>query len=208
MPIRPNAFKDAAAALWDLLDDIDTLDDSCRGDDAAFRAQVRTVQEKREAWAVSPDAQRLVWNVLDWHHFSIFGAHELHYAGEVRARVSKVGPKSAGAEPTYTLCMGNLASFARGDGVKTECDSLAEAMQRAETQVRCDGALPEVPGQPDPFDVAELKDSHPDDLAGTIEKHIALLESMRNDELSDLAASGDAIARRIYGERLKARGGD
>lgn len=56
----------------------------------------------------------------------------------------------------------------------------------------------------DPFDIAELKDSHPDDLAGTIEKHVVLLESMKDDELSDLAASGDSLARRIYGERLKA----
>jgi len=33
--------------LWRLLDDIDTLDDACRGDDACFRALVRDVQRKR-----------------------------------------------------------------------------------------------------------------------------------------------------------------
>lgn len=53
--------------------------------------------------------------------------------------------------------------------------------------------------------VGELRDSHPDDLAYTPAKHVALLESMADDELSDLAASGDSTAHRIYGERLKAR---
>jgi hypothetical protein len=37
------------AALWALLDDIDTLDDICRGDDAAFRERVRSYQRKRFA---------------------------------------------------------------------------------------------------------------------------------------------------------------
>ena len=41
-------------ALWQLLDDIDTLDDACRDDDAAFRERVRAVQKKR--WDVhNPD---------------------------------------------------------------------------------------------------------------------------------------------------------
>jgi hypothetical protein len=35
------------AMLWALLDDIDTLDDACRADDAAFRDLVRVVQRKR-----------------------------------------------------------------------------------------------------------------------------------------------------------------
>jgi hypothetical protein len=33
--------------LWDLLDDIDTLDDACRADDSAFRAAVRKLQKRR-----------------------------------------------------------------------------------------------------------------------------------------------------------------
>ena len=132
-----NPFKNAAAALWDLLDDIDTLDDSCRDDDAAFRARVRVIQEKREAWAVSPDAQHLVWNVLDWHHFPTFGDHELHYAGELRAKVTRLGPAAAGDVPSHRVSIG---------GVATECGSLSEAMEYAENQVRCDGDLPEVPG--------------------------------------------------------------
>lgn len=37
-------------ALWQLLDDIDTLDDSCREFDLAFRDLVREVQKKR--WAI------------------------------------------------------------------------------------------------------------------------------------------------------------
>jgi len=33
--------------LWRMLDDIDTLDDACRDNDAAFRALVRDIQRKR-----------------------------------------------------------------------------------------------------------------------------------------------------------------
>lgn len=53
--------------------------------------------------------------------------------------------------------------------------------------------------------MAELKDSHPGDLKATIEKATALLESMPDDELSDLASSGHSLAHRIYGERLMRR---
>jgi hypothetical protein len=42
-------YKDAARRLWMLLDDIDTLDDACRADDAAFRKHAREVQRKRFA---------------------------------------------------------------------------------------------------------------------------------------------------------------
>lgn len=35
--------------LWALLDDIDTLDDACRGDDSLFRKLARDVQQKRFA---------------------------------------------------------------------------------------------------------------------------------------------------------------
>ena len=33
--------------LWKLLDDIDTLDDACRSDDARFRSLARKMQQKR-----------------------------------------------------------------------------------------------------------------------------------------------------------------
>lgn len=36
-----------AVALWDLLDDIDTLDDACRQDDHSFREATRTTQRRR-----------------------------------------------------------------------------------------------------------------------------------------------------------------
>lgn len=36
-----------ALFLFDRLDDIDTLDDACKGDDALFRAEVRKVQRRR-----------------------------------------------------------------------------------------------------------------------------------------------------------------
>lgn len=36
-----------AFQLWGLLDDIDTLDDACRANDAAFRRLAREIQRKR-----------------------------------------------------------------------------------------------------------------------------------------------------------------
>lgn len=50
----------AASSLWKLLDDIDTLDDSCRDDDAMFRKKVREVQQRRFEFA-SSDGYRLFW---------------------------------------------------------------------------------------------------------------------------------------------------
>ena len=35
------------AALWRILDDIDTLDDACKGDDALFRRSVYAMQRRR-----------------------------------------------------------------------------------------------------------------------------------------------------------------
>ena len=40
-------YEKAARFLFDRLDDIDTLDDACKGDDHAFREQVRRVQRRR-----------------------------------------------------------------------------------------------------------------------------------------------------------------
>lgn len=33
--------------LWDLLDDVDTMDDACRSSDSVFRLNVREIQKKR-----------------------------------------------------------------------------------------------------------------------------------------------------------------
>jgi hypothetical protein len=41
------AMQAKIVKLWALLDDIDTLDDACRGDDSLFRKLVRVVQQKR-----------------------------------------------------------------------------------------------------------------------------------------------------------------
>lgn len=43
----PSPKLGVADFLFKLLDDIDTLDDACRGDDKAFRARVREVQRRR-----------------------------------------------------------------------------------------------------------------------------------------------------------------
>jgi hypothetical protein len=40
-------WRNAAWQLWKLLDDIDTLDDACKGDDAAFRKSCYEKQRKR-----------------------------------------------------------------------------------------------------------------------------------------------------------------
>jgi hypothetical protein len=40
-------MEEIAQFLWSLLDGIDTLDDACGGNDAAFREQVRKVQQRR-----------------------------------------------------------------------------------------------------------------------------------------------------------------
>jgi hypothetical protein len=40
-----------ALQLWKLLDDIDTLDDACKGNDEVFRDHVQKIQKKR-------------WNIL------------------------------------------------------------------------------------------------------------------------------------------------
>lgn len=40
-------WEERARKLWQLLDDIDTLDDSCRSDDQAFRSLTREVQRQR-----------------------------------------------------------------------------------------------------------------------------------------------------------------
>jgi hypothetical protein len=54
-------FRASAEALWKLLDDISTLDDVCREDDAAFRNAVRKVQQERGQYAESHDGHTLVW---------------------------------------------------------------------------------------------------------------------------------------------------
>jgi|TARA_R110000737_G_scaffold90642_3_gene122931 hypothetical protein len=40
-------WESQARFLWDLLDNIDTLDDACKGDDLAFRSHARTQQARR-----------------------------------------------------------------------------------------------------------------------------------------------------------------
>ncbi len=44
-------WEEVARFLWVLLDNIDTLDDACKDDDAAFRKQTRVQQKKR--WLIS-----------------------------------------------------------------------------------------------------------------------------------------------------------
>ena len=45
--------------LWMLLDDIDTLDDACRGDDARFRKRAYQIQQKRHD-IIGSDGYRLI----------------------------------------------------------------------------------------------------------------------------------------------------
>ncbi len=50
----------AAKFLWQLLDDIDSLDDSCRDDDKLFRERVRALQKRRFDVGDS-DGYEVVW---------------------------------------------------------------------------------------------------------------------------------------------------
>ena len=50
-----------AEALWQLLDNIDTLDDSCRDNDAAFRRSAVRLSKMRFEMADS-DGYSLTWN--------------------------------------------------------------------------------------------------------------------------------------------------
>lgn len=47
--------------LWQLLDDISSMDDLCKGNDAAYRKNVRRIAEKRHNVAFSEDGYTLVW---------------------------------------------------------------------------------------------------------------------------------------------------
>jgi hypothetical protein len=53
-------FKEAAVRLWQLLDDIDSLDDGCRGNDPAFRELVREKIQKRYQFAEA-DGYAIIW---------------------------------------------------------------------------------------------------------------------------------------------------
>ena len=54
--------KEQLFKLWRMLDDIDTLDDACRDNDAAFRALVRDIQRKRFEVLTGEDFHAL-WRV-------------------------------------------------------------------------------------------------------------------------------------------------
>jgi len=60
-PSVPEQVSDLeiATRLWQLLDDIDTLDDSCRDNDALFRERVREIQKRRHLYLTSLDGQTL-----------------------------------------------------------------------------------------------------------------------------------------------------
>jgi hypothetical protein len=52
--------RGVAEALWQLLDNIDTLQDVCKSDDVAFRRLVQRHHEKRHEYLTS-DGYRLYW---------------------------------------------------------------------------------------------------------------------------------------------------
>lgn len=57
---RPQAEIDREE-LWQLLDDIDTVSDMVKSDDAAYRRLVEKIQAKRNAIGYSPDGHGLLW---------------------------------------------------------------------------------------------------------------------------------------------------
>ena len=62
LTLEANRYWTAAKALWQLLDDIDTVDDAARDDDASYRATARTIAKRRSECARSPDGQTLLWS--------------------------------------------------------------------------------------------------------------------------------------------------
>jgi hypothetical protein len=52
-------FRIMSVRLWELLDNIDTLDDSCRENDSSFRSQAMFLAQQRAAYMESPDGQVL-----------------------------------------------------------------------------------------------------------------------------------------------------
>lgn len=57
-PASPD-YEWAARALWQILDDISTLNDACRDNDAAFRKRAYKLTERRSMYAASFDGQTL-----------------------------------------------------------------------------------------------------------------------------------------------------
>lgn len=53
-------YKEMACKLWQLLDDISTLDDACKENDASFRKQAMKCAEKRNSFLHSDDGYRLL----------------------------------------------------------------------------------------------------------------------------------------------------
>lgn len=51
---------EAEAALWDILDNIDTASDIAKSDDRLYRQLVEKIVRKRYEWFRSPDGQNLV----------------------------------------------------------------------------------------------------------------------------------------------------
>ncbi len=65
---RPSVLQDGAVRmskteiivfLWNLLDDIDTLDDACKSDDHAFRNMTRNAQRRRFETGIKTDGYSL-----------------------------------------------------------------------------------------------------------------------------------------------------
>lgn len=63
-PVDMGVLRTECERLFGLLDDIDTLDDACRADDAAFREQVRAVQRKRFDGGITTDGYTLNFAAL------------------------------------------------------------------------------------------------------------------------------------------------
>lgn len=52
-------FRNMSVRLWQLLDNIDTLDDTCKENDEAYRINARFQAQQRTAYMESPDGNSL-----------------------------------------------------------------------------------------------------------------------------------------------------
>ena len=63
-PTIMTSWEEVARFLWDLLDDIDTLDDVCKSNDVWFRNAVR-VRQLRRFEVSSSDGYEVVFNLKE-----------------------------------------------------------------------------------------------------------------------------------------------
>lgn len=93
---RAKRLESDREQLWAMLDDIDTLDDACKGDSEWYRSQARRISDKRKAILVSLDGHTLVQSGCDSDSPATASGSAARYNAEV---VCACDCASKGGEP-------------------------------------------------------------------------------------------------------------